>query len=189
MLRRVRSMTLCAAVTAACGDAASPTNPPFVDASQNDGRDAADASRSDARDAGEPTSPSDSATRDAEPGEGSTDEGSTGNPLGCAIAADAGLPEPFSLEAGALPEMTDLPQIVNGGGPVLHHATFVSVSFAGQSYVPQLDDFVGTLGCTDYWRTVGQDYGVGDATATAAVHLTEQAPASTTDVDIGRWLA
>ncbi|HEY8039393.1 MAG TPA: hypothetical protein VIF15_06345 [Polyangiaceae bacterium] len=106
----------------------------------------------------------------------------------CARAADAGSPVPFDAGADATPGVTALAQVTNLGGPTMKLPTFVSVTFPDDTSADELDDFVASVGCTDYWRTIGADYGVGDGVAGPPVRLAEQAPASIDDTGIRAWL-
>ena len=107
----------------------------------------------------------------------------------CVRAGDAGVPALFDAGGDALPDVVALPQVVGSGGPTLASPTLVSVTFPGDALADTLDDFVASVGCTSYWRTVGADYGVGDAVAKAPVRLKESAPASIDDASIRAWLA
>jgi hypothetical protein len=107
----------------------------------------------------------------------------------CMRAADAGAPDPFDAGVDGPPDALALPQVQNLGGPTLQTPTFVSVTFPGDTLADPLEDFVASLGCTDYWRTIGADYGVGDAVASTPVRLAEQAPATIDDLQVRAWLA
>jgi len=107
----------------------------------------------------------------------------------CTRDGDAGAPEPFDAGADALPDVIALPQVVDFGGATMATPTLVSVTFPGDTLADPLDDFVASVGCTSYWRTVGADYGVGDAVASTPVRLSEAAPANTDDTAIRAWLA
>ena len=107
----------------------------------------------------------------------------------CARAADAGLPAPFDAGGDAPPDVLALPQVLSFGGSPLAAPTLVSVTFAGDALADPLDDFVASVGCTSYWRTIGADYGVGDAVASTPARLAEAAPAAITDATIRNWLA
>jgi hypothetical protein len=107
----------------------------------------------------------------------------------CTRAGDAGTPTPFDAGSDALPDVIAPPQVVGSGGATLAAPTLVSVTFPGDSLADPLEDFVASVGCTDYWRTVGADYGVGDAVASTPVRLTEAAPAAIDDTAIRAWLA
>ena len=60
---------------------------------------------------------------------------------------------------------TATPEVLFSGGRVLHDPTLVSVTFPGDSLADELEDFIASLGCSDYWRIVTSDYGIGDAVA------------------------
>jgi hypothetical protein len=53
----------------------------------------------------------------------------------------------------------------------------------------EIDDFVASVGCTDYWRTIGADYGVGDAVAAPPVRMTSAPPSTLDDSDLRAGLA
>jgi hypothetical protein len=74
---------------------------------------------------------------------------------------------------------------------VLANPVFVPVFFGNESpqIEPALADFASTLGTTAYWTAVTSEYGVGAATATMPVALTELALSSTDDASIQTWLA
>jgi hypothetical protein len=82
-----------------------------------------------------------------------------------------------------------LPQLMNQGGAVLASPRVVPIFFAGDPMATALEDFVASIGCTEHWRTAVGEYGVGDAVAAPAVHLTESAPANIADADLETWLA
>jgi hypothetical protein len=65
----------------------------------------------------------------------------------------------------------------------------VPVFFPGDDLSAELETFVSTVGCSSYWRTAVAEYGIGDAIAATAVHLTEAAPDAITDSQIEAWLA
>ena len=103
------------------------------------------------------------------------------------VRTDAGIPDPF--DAGSLPDVVALTQVVNAGGSVLRHPTFVSVTFPGDTLADEVGDFTASVGCTDYWHAVMADYGVGEAVAGPPVALTEAAPTNIDDTGIAAWLA
>ncbi len=106
----------------------------------------------------------------------------------CTRDLDASTPVAVAFDAGAMPSVLALPQVMNGGGPVLEAATMVSVTFPGDTDADELDDFVASVGCSAYWSAVTADYGVGPAVAGPAARLTEQAPGSIDDAQIKTWL-
>jgi hypothetical protein len=106
----------------------------------------------------------------------------------CMRGADAGAPVTFDAGADALPSVLALPQVVSSGGPVLESANLESITFPGDPYADELDDFVASVGCTSYWNAVTADYGVGPAVAGPAIRPSEQAPGSIDDAQIRSWL-
>jgi hypothetical protein len=75
---------------------------------------------------------------------------------------------------------------------VLRAPRFVPVFFANDQdadAIHQLTDFDQRIGATSYWVATTSEYGVGAATATAAVMLAENAPAAIDDAAIQAWLA
>jgi hypothetical protein len=85
----------------------------------------------------------------------------------------------------------DAPQVANNGGPVLSAPVFVPVFFANDDATQKaaLEDYVSKVGATNYWTAIGKEYGVGPATSTKPVELTETAPATIDDGAIQTWLA
>jgi hypothetical protein len=74
------------------------------------------------------------------------------------------------------------------GGTTLHHPTFISVTYPGDTLADELADFTASVGCTDYWQAITADYGVGEAVAGPPVALTETAPTTIDDTAIAAWL-
>ncbi|GAC1352636.1 MAG: hypothetical protein NVSMB1_17490 [Polyangiales bacterium] len=79
-------------------------------------------------------------------------------------------------------------QIVNSGGSVLRSPRIVPITYDGDPNQDDIDDFIASIGCTPYWHAVASEYGIGDATAAAPVHITEPAPALIKDRDLEKWL-
>ena len=84
----------------------------------------------------------------------------------------------------------DAPQVISYGGPVLAHPRIVPVFFSNDdpTYVSALTDFASKVGATQYWAANTAEYGVGAATSTDAVKLTETAPTTIDDTAIQTWL-
>jgi hypothetical protein len=102
---------------------------------------------------------------------------------------DGGVPEAFtapdaSFDAAHPPS----PQVLSAGGPVLALPVFVPVTFDGGEHRGEEEDFLGSVGCTDYWHQVTRDYGIGDGVLGPAVHLSEAAPSDISDDQIQAWL-
>jgi len=89
----------------------------------------------------------------------------------CVRDADAAALAPFDPGPDASFAITALPQVVPGGGSVLHLPTFVSVTYPNDPMADELDDFVASVGCTPYWHAIADDYGVGDAVAATPVRF------------------
>ena len=83
------------------------------------------------------------------------------------------------------------PHVQDYGGPVLAQPRIVPVFFSNDDpdYVAQLEDFLSKVGATQYWAANTQEYGIGPATSTAPVLLTETATGTTTDDAIQTWLS
>ncbi len=80
------------------------------------------------------------------------------------------------------------PQGVSYGGPILAHPRVVPITYADDEYADQIEDFVGSIGCTDYWRQVVSEYGVGQLEMVTPVRLTTAAPASINDSQIASYI-
>jgi hypothetical protein len=90
----------------------------------------------------------------------------------------------------------DIPQVVTIGGSVLAAPKIQPVFFANDAAVQaQVEDFVGQLKGSDYWKAIGTEYGVGDITVLPTIVATQTPP--TTDaalqtfvvgqIDGGTW--
>ena len=99
---------------------------------------------------------------------------------------DAGAPPPWTPDdAGAA---VHPPLMHAAGGPVLANPIFVPVTFDGDPLRGPIDDFVASVGCTSYWRSVVPDYGVGDAYVAAPVHLSTTPPPAIDDTGFGAYI-
>jgi hypothetical protein len=81
------------------------------------------------------------------------------------------------------------PQVVDNGGLVLANANFVPVVFAGETLTAPIASFMSAIGSSQYWATIGMEYGVGPATSSPLIVDTYAPGAQTTDADIQTWLA
>jgi hypothetical protein len=79
-------------------------------------------------------------------------------------------------------------QAIDAGGRVLRHPHVVPITFDGDGNRDDLEDFAASFGCTSYWRAIGEEYGVHEATGGAPIHVAEAPPAKTTDKGIETWL-
>lgn len=82
-----------------------------------------------------------------------------------------------------------LPQEVTGGGAVLDSPRVVVITYDGDPYRDQLEDFNAKIGATKFWHDVTAEYGVGPMVAGRPVHLSDAPPASIDDVDVKKWFA
>jgi hypothetical protein len=65
----------------------------------------------------------------------------------------------------------DVGQIVRNDGDVLRDAEIVSVTWDSDPSQPLLDSFVDAIGTSDFWQTLGKDYGIGAAVSGTANHV------------------
>ncbi|MEO7112129.1 MAG: hypothetical protein ABI183_16920 [Polyangiaceae bacterium] len=75
-----------------------------------------------------------------------------------------------------------LPHVVSSGGSVLAHPVVVPITYLGDPLADQIEDYTSSVGCTDYWRQVASEYGVGQLGMATPVRLTTP-PASATVSD------
>ena len=80
------------------------------------------------------------------------------------------------------------PRVPSSGGRVLAMPRWVSIFYKDTEDQPDIADFLGSIGCTDYWRSVAFDYGVGEGISADAVVVPEEAPARISDSQIQKWL-
>ena len=115
----------------------------------------------------------------------------------CVRGADAGAPAPFALpdageagttDAGVDAEAIPVPLVLTDQGTVAKLPVFVPITFDGDDLRDPLEDFVASVGCTDYWHQVASDYGIGDAVSAAPVHVSDAAPSTISDAQIRGWL-
>jgi hypothetical protein len=103
-------------------------------------------------------------------------------------ADDAGTPDAEAPDAAHVWEHLRAPQVANSGGPTLHLPVFVSVSFPKNDKIDEEEDFLNSVGCTDYWAATTADYGVGEGVGGKHVRLTETPPPQISDNEIQTWL-
>jgi hypothetical protein len=82
-----------------------------------------------------------------------------------------------------------LPQEVTGGGAVLDAPKVVVITYDGDPFRDQLEDFNAKIGATKFWHDVTAEYGVGPLVAGRPVHLSDAPPTSIDDVDMKKWFA
>ncbi|MFI5300676.1 MAG: hypothetical protein ACHREM_21550 [Polyangiales bacterium] len=63
------------------------------------------------------------------------------------------------------------PTAINAGGPVLSKPTIVTITWAGDDLVTELEGFGDEIGGTKYWAETTSEYGVGPATSGPKNHV------------------
>ncbi|MEO8878222.1 MAG: hypothetical protein ABI461_21695 [Polyangiaceae bacterium] len=81
------------------------------------------------------------------------------------------------------------PQLTSSGGPVLRDPRIVPITYVGDTLADQIEDFSGSIGCTDYWRQTTAEYGVNQAQMLTPVRLTTEAPATISDSTIRTFIS
>jgi hypothetical protein len=82
-----------------------------------------------------------------------------------------------------------LPQLVSIGGPIIKTPRILPITYLGDDLADEIEDFVGSVGCTSYWQSVVSEYGIGQAQMLTPVRLPTAAPASMSDLQISSYLA
>lgn len=80
------------------------------------------------------------------------------------------------------------PQEVNGGGTVMTSPRIVPITYDGDPFRQQIEDFVTKLGASLFWHEVTAEYGVGPAVSGTPVHLAGPAPATIDDTAVKQWI-
>ena len=108
-------------------------------------------------------------------------------PLGKKCPQPTGAPPPAWTpdDAGA---PLHPPYIASSGGPVIANPAFVAITFDGDENRDAIEDFLGSVGCTDYWRSIVRDYGINDAWMIGTAHLKDKPPATIDDSQIGAFI-
>ena len=83
----------------------------------------------------------------------------------------------------------EVPQVENRGGPVLTNALFVPVVFPGETLSQPIAVFMSAVGRSQYWASIGTEYGVGPATSVAPVSVTAAPGPNITDPGVQSFLA
>jgi hypothetical protein len=83
------------------------------------------------------------------------------------------------------------PQVLSDGGHVAANPIIVPIFFSNDdpSLVSMIEDFESKVGASSYWQAATKEYGVGAATTTAPVMLTETTAKTIDDTAIRSWLA
>src|SRR5947209_440922 len=108
-------------------------------------------------------------------------------PLGkkCSAPTGAAPPQWKPDDAGAA---LHPPYIMSSGGPVISNPAFVAITFDGDDMRDPIEDFIDSIGCTDYWRSIVRDYGVNDGFMISAAHLKDVPPQAIDDAQIGPFI-
>ena len=108
-------------------------------------------------------------------------------PLGKKCSPPTGAAPPVWTPTGTAPAQHP-PIMQSSGGPTLTNPQLVAMTFDGDDLRDQIEDFMDSVGCTTYWRSFLQDYGINDAYALPPVHMSDKAPASIDDSQIGLFI-
>ena len=101
-----------------------------------------------------------------------------------APSADAGAADPWPIATHyRMPARSE-----DSCGPVVSAPVFTAITFAGYDITRDAETLVGALGATAYWASAVREYGVGAATATSPIELSEGAPSAIDDRAIQTWL-
>jgi len=110
--------------------------------------------------------------------------------VGSVLALDEDASSSFerTAHAGQL-DLSQIPQVIYSNGPVVTAPRIVPVFFPGDPMAAPVADFLGKLAADrGYTSTLGE-YGVGQPVVAPPIVLTEAAPAFTTNLLVGLWLA
>jgi hypothetical protein len=171
-----------AAVVTACSssDPGSEASNPEIDSGSVP--DAADSNTShDADAASVDTGDADAPNFDATDGTAPDGDASEGTD---AILQDADAGDEFAPAAHP-----PYPAVPNHGGPVLASMELVPIYFPNEPLHAELDQFNTWIVSSQFWTAIGQEYGVGPATAHAPVDIAASPPAQLDDSDVAAWIA
>jgi hypothetical protein len=123
-------------------------------------------------------------------GPGPTDSGGAGDVAAdVAPEAEAGAPD-AGADVGYPASHPGMPRALSAGGPVMSSPKIVAVTFAGDTLIPSVNDFVAKIfAATDYWSGVTSEYGVGPIASIQTVTLNVAPASSLADSDIQSFLA
>ena len=105
-------------------------------------------------------------------------------------AVDASASEASPPEAG--PKVTPkptFPVVLSRGGAVIAEPRVVAIVFAGDPLADAIADFTAKISVSTYWKTLGEEYGVGPMTARESFVASEGAPTKTNVAAIESWLS
>jgi hypothetical protein len=110
-------------------------------------------------------------------------------------AADATTPPPpkpkkdagVDADAGPPPPPQVYPTVESAGGKVITTPKVIPITFEGDNFKTQIEDFVPRLAGSTYWTTITSEYGIGALTVLPAIRINE-VPASLDDTQVQLWL-
>ncbi len=80
------------------------------------------------------------------------------------------------------------PRVVSLGGRVLKSPRIVPITWDGDPWRDSIEQFVATIGTTEYWKSIAGEYGVGPATSANPIHIHASAPGLVTYPQFVAWL-
>jgi hypothetical protein len=99
---------------------------------------------------------------------------------------DAGAADDVAIDAA--PPLPDMPQVTSLGGAVVTAPNVVPVFWANDPDQAKLESFLGALAGSTYWTQATSEYGVGALTVAPSVVVTDPAPSTIDDSELGPWL-
>ncbi|HXN32455.1 MAG TPA: hypothetical protein VN894_11355 [Polyangiaceae bacterium] len=82
-----------------------------------------------------------------------------------------------------------LPTVETAGGPVLSAPNIIPIFFGGDSFQPQIEQFLSQLQGSSYWTATTSEYGVGALRVGSSIVVADAPPPSITPAGIASWLA
>ncbi|MDB4996842.1 MAG: hypothetical protein JWM74_4274, partial [Myxococcaceae bacterium] len=101
---------------------------------------------------------------------------------------DAGTDEPDAAHEGFPATHPAAPQVLSVGGPVLATPRFVPIVFSTDTEIANIGKLMKAIGPSSYWKATTSEYGVGAATASDPIVLTEAPPTQLSSEDIVPFL-
>jgi hypothetical protein len=135
----------------------------------------------------------DSGTAGRNPAAGGTSSQASAGAAGASDSSpggdsDAGASGADSLGFVPAPHAS-FPLVTAHGGPVIPHIELVPVYFGDDPLREGLESFNSWVLSSDYWKTVGADYGVLPGTRLPAVQFASVPAGPISDTTIGNWIA
>jgi hypothetical protein len=79
------------------------------------------------------------------------------------------------------------PTVESRGGKVIKNPKVIPITFEGDAFNTNIEDFVPRMAGSTYWQLITSEYGVGSLTVKPAIRINE-APASLDDTQVQLWL-